>query len=54
MRENIDVIMVKWLDELKSTWREMAEIVAAAVRRHFPEADVYVIGGVAENRITAP
>lgn len=33
-------------------WREYAEKVAKAVRDFEPNAEVYVIGGVAEDRIT--
>ena len=33
-------------------WREYAEMVAKAARDLEPDAEVYVIGGVAEDRVT--
>ena len=33
-------------------WRHIAYSVAKAVKKLYPEAEVYLIGGVAENRIT--
>ena len=33
-------------------WRRVAARVVEAVRRLYPEAEVYLIGGVAEGRIT--
>jgi predicted nucleotidyltransferase len=48
-----DVVAVRWFFELRNTWRQAARIVAEAVRELYPEAEVYVIGSVAEGRFTA-
>ncbi len=34
-------------------WRELAAIVARAVKEVRPDAEVYVVGGAAEGRLTA-
>jgi len=52
-RRRVDVLMAKWYYELVSTWRRAAEITARAAKRLYPGARVYVIGGAAENRLTA-
>lgn len=33
-------------------WREIANKVTEAVKRLYPQAEVYLIGGIAENRAT--
>ncbi|BEP16700.1 nucleotidyltransferase domain-containing protein [Pyrofollis japonicus] len=53
MAKKIDVLMAKWFFELRDTWRQAAQIVARAAKALYPEAKVYVIGSVAEDRFTA-
>lgn len=53
MVRKIDVMMAKWFLELRDTWREAAKTVARAAKKLYPEAEVYVIGSVAEDRFTA-
>ena len=45
---------MKRLTPLKavSGWRRYAEIVAEAVAKAFPDAEVYLVGGAAEGRVT--
>lgn len=47
--------MSSWVkDKFKhlSKWREYAEIIAKSAKEYYPDAEVYVFGGVAEDRIT--
>ncbi len=53
MVDKLDLMMAKWYFELVSTWRRMAEIVARAAKSLYPGAEVYVVGGAAEGRLTA-
>ena len=48
----IDVLMLRWRDELVKTWRWAARIVAEAAKSLYPDARVYVAGGAAEGRLT--
>ena len=47
------MMMARLYLRLVSTWRRMAELVARAAKRLYPEARVYVVGGAAEGRLTA-
>jgi len=38
--------------QLLRRWRNVAEIVARVARELYPEAEVYLFGGAAENRLT--
>lgn len=49
----LDMLMARWFYELQSTWRKAAATVARVVKQFYPEARVYVIGGAAEDRLTA-
>lgn len=49
----LDMLMARWFYELQSTWRKAAAIVARVVKQFYPEARVYVIGGAAEDGLTA-
>ncbi len=44
--------MVERLKKLLA-WRNNADSLAEAVKKVFPESEVYIIGGAAEGRITA-
>lgn len=52
-RRRVDVLMARWFYELVTTWRRMVRLVAEAAQSLYPGARVYVIGGAAENRLTA-
>ena len=52
-RRRVDVLMARWFYELVTTWRRMARVVAEAAQSLYPGARVYVIGGAAEDRLTA-
>jgi len=52
-RRQLDRLMARWFYEFQSTWREAATVVARVAKRLYPGAKVYVIGGAAENRLTA-
>ena len=53
MSIRVDALMAKWFYELQSTWRKAARTVASVAKQLYPEAKVYVIGGAAEDRLTA-
>ena len=53
MSRRVDVLMARWFEELRSTWRSAAETVARAAKRVEPACRVYVIGSVAEGTYTA-
>ena len=53
MKKLVDVSSwVKYHFEHLRRWREYVEKISKAVRDIIPDAEIYVIGGVAEDRIT--